>query len=150
MIHQWPDEGRAAGAAAPVRLSRAQWLDLAGMLAAAAVSSAIIVAAMLSDSALPPVAPLARGAVHSPVLIAASYIDAPISTPPLRSTRAPRRAAALAPVALPARTVLAEARVAQDGGRSKEMPVSRKLTRIFTGDGRYSVRPFPTVGDEQR
>jgi hypothetical protein len=138
MTHNWLDEGHAEQKTAPVHLTRGQWLDLAGIFVAGVVSSGFIVAAMLPVVFPRPSAAAKKSAVPAPVTIEATYVTAAITTPTLASTPAPRLRS-VAPSTPPPRVA----------ARVKEQPVTRKLARLLTGDGRHSVSPFPRIEDDQ-
>lgn len=158
MIHQWPDNGHDTRDAAPVSLTREQRWDLAGIFGAGLMSSVVIVAAAIlpnPDGAPDPVpdpAPVHAGASAPPTVVPALTRSAPavalapapiapkVSTSELRDDVAPQpRVARLEEPARPIR--------ATDQG---DDPVSRKLTRFLTGDGRHTVRPFPTIDEGGR
>ena len=135
-----------------VRLSWAQKRDLFQILAAGACSSGLIFAIIL----LPPVVPtevgasagiLAAASPPPPVTVISTELTAPVSVPVLRA--APRPGATLrASRTLPSsRLARAEAKPVQ--ARSP-MKLSKRLGRLVTGDGQYTVRPCPTVPELER
>ncbi len=140
MTHNWLDEGHAEQNAAPVRLTRAQWLDLAGIFVAGLVSSGFIVAAMLPVVFPRPAASAKKSAVTPRVTVSSTYVTASLITPTFESAPAPRLRSTSRPSSTPP---------SRDTARAKEPPVTRKLARLLTGDGRHSVNPFPRIEDDQ-
>jgi hypothetical protein len=144
MTHNWPDTGHVAQDAAPVRLTRAQWWDLAGIFTAGVVSSGLIVAALL-PIVMP--RPPARGKVAASrpaVKVASMFVEASITAPALASaspaTPAPRPRVVRA---------ASNSRPPETTASRTSQPVTRKLARLITGNGRHAVRPFPIVEDDQ-
>jgi len=141
-----------------VRLTRAQKRDLLRMSGAAVVSTVFFAVPMFSSR--PPVArPGARVAIMMPDAVAVRKPDthlpvsapdtvsldtvsvvtstevAAVTTPVLQpSAPAPRRRGAVEPV---------QARARPNAPAATAM--GRRLARIIAGDGRYGVRPFPSV-----
>ena len=159
MIHQWPDEGHDTREAAPVRLTREQRCDIAGIFGAGLMSSAVIVAAAMfpGPEAAPDASP-GPASLHAAASSQPAAAPAPVTSPPpvtstptqstarvstleLRNDPAPQPR--VARLQTPARPVRAAAKPDDD-------PVTRKLTRFFTGDGRHTVKPFPTIDEDDR
>jgi hypothetical protein len=145
----------AADGTRPVRLSWTQKLDLLGMAAAAVITTGLIAVPMVGPyvgedgqlDAQPRAALVTAVAAPDSRPIAALAIAT--STVPAAATRriAARPIAGLtrAATAAPSQGVAASAA----SGRSPK-PFGRKLAGLFTGDGTYAVRPFPTVPSERQ
>jgi hypothetical protein len=137
------------------RLSNAQKLDLLGMSFAAVISTGLIGAALIAPHGHEP-----RTAVEAQAVIAANTPSVTI-TPPM-DTVAPltpqiddvpvevRRAPAVA-----ASRIVRTSSVRRDGAPAittttdaGRKPLARRLAGLLTGNGAYTVRPFPTVGRE--
>jgi hypothetical protein len=115
-------------------------------MGAGALSTALIIAAMLPSARPQNEVRVDEESIEPPVRIAETYVAAAVSTPELRSTAAPRPRTSQVPTAGPR---LARASVTASASSTKEAPISRKLTRFLTGDGRHTVRPFPTIGAQR-
>lgn len=139
-----------------VRLSRAQKCDLLRMAAAAFVSTGFFVSLILAHGNR--AAPAQTVAAREQAAVVATRVAAPDINREVRPaaparTRGHARATAMVKTQLRPRVE----RIANlkgvpnrgDGGRSAvraaAMPVGRKVARLITGDGRYSIRPFPSV-----
>ena len=146
-----------------VRLTRAQKRDLLRMSGAAVVSTVFFAVPMFSTrpsvarpetrvpimmpNVMPGAVAVGKPDTHLPVSaldtvsldtvsVVTSTEVAAVSTPVLRpSAPAPRRRPAVEPVQARARPTAPAA-----------TPLGRRLARIIAGDGRYGVRPFPSVG----
>lgn len=142
MIHQWHDGDRSTHSAEPLPLTREQRWDLAGIFGAGLMSSAVIVAAAALSGPRPEPQPMAvRTAPAAPVTITSTEILVPVSTPELQVVPASQpRVARTAPPRRPARVT----------AKKEQSPKPGKLTRLLAGDGRYSVKPFPTIHDGPR
>jgi len=154
---------------ASVRLTRAQKRDLFGMGVAAVITTALIaVPAVLPLVGNAHDAPPAHSIADTPPLAPAVSIAQPVTVarveavpaaiqrtavPAQRRLRATSLPPAIRRVGLPspaiasgpAPTILA-ANVAID--RSSR-PLARRFAGFLTGDGTYSVRPFPTVSADR-
>ena len=131
-----------------VHFSRAQRWDLARMTAAALVSTGFFAApVMLSQRTPAPVQP-ASVAAPAPALpddrvqLVTTDVVAGVSTPrlELRTPRVARAAAAPRP----------RPRVVRASDKLAERTFGRRVVRLLAGDGRYTVRPFPTVQSASR
>lgn len=125
-------------------LSRRQKWDLGLLFAAGLVSTALFSAPLLLSA--PPLSasvqpvPIAAG---GPVQIATALQEAVVTVPELRAASADQRRAVAQRVArAPTQRAVVIARAST--------PLVRKLGRLVAGDGRYVVRPFPTIEPEQR
>jgi len=146
-----------------VRLSRAQKRDLLGMSAAAVITTALIAAPILlpHDSGVPaPVDPAAitADAVPVPLLIqsihpstlTANVTPAAVTAAPLRR-RARPAAAPQARLASRPMTMSTPVLVAVNTTPSHaSKPLGKRIAGLFTGDGSYSVRPFPSISTERQ
>jgi hypothetical protein len=145
-----------------VHLSSAQKRDLLGMSAAAMITTALIAAPMLlprehAAPALVDPAIISASAVPTPALIQALTVRAddrgtsrPSTILKKRRDRAPLPSA---PPRLASRRVAATAPVlvAMNTATSRpSKPLGKRLAGIFTGDGTYAVRPFPTIATERQ
>ena len=145
-------DANTSGATSKTRLSWTQKLDLLGMSAAAVITTALIAAPMIG-----PYVGNEEGGLeaepHSSLVVAVAVPDArPIAVSTTSASVAGLRPKQpLAPRAVatgldrivrvsPAQIVAANAA----SSRSSK-PLGRKLAGLLTGDGTYSVRPFPTV-----
>jgi len=160
-----------------VRLSSAQKRDLLGMSAAALITTALIAAPILlpHQSGIPLlVDPTVITASAVPTLaliptISSSTLDthvarsAAASTPTRRRERAPLTSYSSSssysssyssgPVRLASRPIAASAPVLMAVNTTSVRPsktFGKRLAGIFTGDGTYSVRPFPTISTERQ
>jgi hypothetical protein len=141
----------------PVRLSFAQKRDLAGIAASAVITSALIVAPTFGPAIVTGGVPSPSRTSLSARVIAPASVATPVGAP--RGSIVSTTAAA--PAAVPLRRLIASRRVpatavaiAASGGRAiataetveaSRKPIGRKLGELFTGDGTYAIRPFPTV-----
>jgi len=147
-----------------VRLSNAQKRDLLGMSAAAMITTALIAAPMLlpRGSASPLLVDptvLTAEAVPTPLLIQ-TLGTRPAELTPVRTAAVvsvkrhrDRATAASSPVRLVGRPLPASAPVLVAVNTSvprASKPLGKRLAGLFTGDGTYSVRPFPTVSTERQ
>jgi hypothetical protein len=153
-----------------VQLSSAQKRDLLGMSAAAVITTALIAAPIfLQHDTAPPtlVDPtvITAEAVPAPVLIQAispATFDrhfvrsAPASVSTSASAPVRRRARAdVAPVraSLSSRPIAMAAPVLVAANMTSvrpSKPLGKRIAGLFTGDGTYSVRPFPTISTERQ
>jgi hypothetical protein len=133
------------------RLSWAQKRDLLGLIAAGVMTSALIVAPALVPlgQRIPVVAENRVSPAAAAPMPAAAHVDAPlVSRVPARAETAVRRGAAArpAPRFRASGTHAAVENATVDGSRK---PLGRRFAELFTGDGAYSVRPFPGVAGER-
>lgn len=162
-----------------VRLSSAQKRDLLGMSAAAVITTALIAAPILlpHQTGIPLlVDPTVITASAVPTLaliptISSSTLDTHVarsvaaSTPTRRRERAPLTSSSSSyssssssssssgPVRLASRPIAASAPVLMAVNTTSVRPsktFGKRLAGIFTGDGTYSVRPFPTISTERQ
>jgi hypothetical protein len=140
-----------------VRLCRAQKCDLLRMAAAAFVSTGFFVMSLIlahGDRA----APAQSVAAREPAAVVATRVAAPDINREVRPaaparTRRHARATTMVKTQRQPRAErtanLKRVTSRGDGDRSvvraAAMPVGRKVARLITGDGRYSIRPFPSV-----
>jgi len=148
-----------------VRLSRAQKRDLLGMSAAAVITTALIAAPILlpHDAGVPALldpATIAAEAVPVPLLIqsiGSSTLNAHVTPATVTVTPAParRRERPVAPpqarLASRPMTTSAPLLVAANTTAARaSKPLGKRIAGLFTGDGTYSVRPFPTISTERQ
>ena len=155
-----------------VRLSSAQKRDLLGMSAAAVITTALIAAPILlpHQTGIPLlVDPTVITASAVPTLaliptISSSTLDTHVArsaaapAPTRRRERAPltsysSSSYSSAPVRLASRPIAAAAPVLMAVNTTSVRPsktFGKRLAGIFTGDGTYSVRPFPTISTERQ
>lgn len=142
-----PSNAPQPSPAPATQLSRAQKWDLARM-ATAGLVTVVALAWLIPGETRQATAgqPAGREAEAAPrVTIRTTEIVVPV-TPERRPEPAqPQRAAARAPRA----TMMAASRPAAAAPEPEPDPVARRLARLITGDGRYEVRPFPTVPPER-
>jgi hypothetical protein len=140
-----------------VRLCRAQKCDLLRISAAAFVSTGFFVMSLVlahENRAAPTQAAVAG----EPAAVVATRVDAADSNREVRPAapaRTRRHARATTMVKTQSRPrverVVNLKHVANRGDadgsavRAAAAPVGRKVARLITGDGRYSIRPFPSV-----
>ena len=139
-----------------VRLCRAQKCDLLRMAAAAFVSTGFFVMALIlahGNRAAPTQTAAAGEPAAVVATVAAPDIKREVRPAAPARTRRHARATTMVKTQLQPRVE----RIANlkgvanrgDGDRSAvraaAMPVGRKVARLITGDGRYSIRPFPSV-----
>jgi hypothetical protein len=146
-----------------VRLSNAQKRDLLGMSAAAMITTALIAAPMLlphdSLPAFVDPAIITAGAIPTPSLIQSLSAPAPqyrvvrasaAAVPQRRRERAPLPASpvqlASTPVAVSAPVLVAM----ETSSTRPPKPLGKRIAGLFTGDGTYTVRPFPTISTERQ
>ena len=146
-----------------VRLSSAQKRDLLGMSAAAVITTALIAAPILlpHDTGIPPLvnpATITAQAVPVPLLIqsispstfnARATRPAPAAVPARRRERPASSPVRLASRPIPTTSPVLVA-VNTTGMRAPSKPLGKRIAGIFTGDGTYSVRPFPTISTERQ
>lgn len=147
--------GATPAGSTQVRLSLTQKLDLMGMAAAAVLTTGLIAAPFLgpyvggeeagldAEPRLSLVTAVAVPDARPIAAVAARSSAATTSTP--RIVSRPTSALARIVTASPSQVVAANAAA----GRSSK-PFGRKLAGLFTGDGTYTVRPFPTVPSERQ
>ena len=146
-----------------VRLSSAQKRDLLGMSAAAVITTALIAAPILlpHDTGIPPLvdpAIITAQAVPVPLLIQSiSPSTFTARATPSASAAVParrRERPASSPVRLASRSISTTSPVLvavnTTGVRASSKPLGKRIAGIFTGDGTYSVRPFPTISTERQ
>ena len=155
---------------APVRLSSAQRLDLLAQAVAAVITTGLIAMALVGPGLT--LAPLATRPVPKLTMIVAERATTPAIVPiPLAPRVTPRRSAAAAPTAavrvgapqmVAARLVSAPRMEAVDSDSTPKVvadnatpkrerrALGRRVAEIFTGNGAYTVRPFPTVPTERQ
>ena len=135
-----------------VRLSWAQKRDLFQIIAAGACSSGLIFAIIL----LPPVVPtdvgasagvLAAASPTPPVTVISTELTAPVSVPVLREASRPGATLRASRTLPPSRLARAQVKAVQS---KPSMTLTKRLGRLVTGDGQYTVRPFPTVPELER
>jgi hypothetical protein len=140
----------------PARLSYAQKRDLAGIAASAVLSTVLIAAPVVGplltrDEAAPPAVLLTASAAPRPASVPSGPIVAAAAVVPQKAARPDRRvrAAIVPPLALPPASSVSAAAASPDADNppasAQRKPLARRLTGILTGDGSYTVRPFPTV-----
>ena len=146
-----------------VRLSSAQKRDLLGMSAAAVITTALIAAPILlpRDTGVPALVDLATvtaEAVPVPLLIQSigpstfntRVTPAALTPAPVRrrerATASPRIRLASPPIATSAPVLVAANTTASHASK----PLGKRIAGLFTGDGTYSVRPFPTIPAERQ
>ena len=145
----------------PARLTSAQKRDLLGIAASALVTTALIAAPMFIADAPAPTVMAARvdttlpattieSAPASVALPAPAKVDVAPAAPVQR-----RRASSLARAwtRTDADTQIQPAAYvspAPHDMKPQRKAFGRRLTGLFTGDGTYSVRPFPTVATERQ
>jgi len=146
-----------------VRLSSAQKRDLLGMSAAAVITTALIAAPILlpHDAGVPALldpATITAEAVPVPLLIQSigpSTLNAHVTPASVTVTPARRRERPMAPAQarLTSRPMTTSApllvAVNTTGSRASK-PLGKRIAGLFTGDGTYSVRPFPTISTERQ
>jgi hypothetical protein len=140
-----------------VRLCRAQKCDLLRMAAAAVVSTGFFVMSLIlaHGNRAAPTQPAAAG---EPAAVVATRVAAPDinrevrPAVPARLRRHARTPTMVKTPLQPRVERLANLRSVANRGdgdgsavRAAAMPVGRKVARLITGDGRYSIRPFPSV-----
>jgi hypothetical protein len=148
-----------------VRLSCAQKRDLLGMSAAAMVTTMVIAAPWLIPSE--PAAPM----LVDPAVLSVSAVPAPAMIASINegtfdrgavpaSTVAKKRRERTAILSSPARlastpmlttnapVVVAAAAVTMPPSNAK--PLGKRIAGLFTGDGTYTVRPFPSIPAERQ
>ena len=146
-----------------VRLSSAQKRDLLGMSAAAVITTALIAAPMLlpRDTGVPALVDpttITAQAVPVPLLIQsispstlnARVTPAAVSPAPARRRdrpmASPQVRLASRPMAMSTPVLVA---TNMTGSRPSK-PIGKRIAGLFTGDGTYSVRPFPTISTERQ
>ena len=139
---------------APVQrpLSRRQKWDLGLLFLAGLISTALFSAPLLLPAPAPPQSasvlsdPIAAGGA---VQIMTELEDAVVTWPEMAEASSERRFAAPRRVSrgLKDRSGLEEPGIV---AARVNTPLVRKLGRLVAGDGRYIVRPFPTIEPEQR
>lgn len=147
-----------------VRLSWTQKLDLLGMSAAAVITTGLICAPMLGpyvgrDDELetePRAAFVMAVAAPESRPIASIVKPRPVgamSSSRPRTASRPVSAAMSAPMSTMTRIASASPSTiaaASAAATRSSKPFGRKLAGLFTGDGTYTVRPFPTVPSERQ
>jgi hypothetical protein len=120
-------------------LSRAQKWDLVRMGGAAVLSTVFLglPLALSQPDTRTTFAADAAAATEQHVVVVAQDLAAPVATPELSPVRPLLRRSRSRSAPRPQPTASAPSRNTSFRGR---------LARVFAGDGRYSVRPFPTVG----
>jgi hypothetical protein len=139
-----------------VRLSRAQKCDLLGMAAAAFVSTGFFVMLMLPHGNR--AVPTQTAAAGGPAMVVATRVasaDINREEGPAAPPRTRRHARAMTMVKTPSQPRVQRVanlkhvanRGEADGSavRGAATAAGRKVARLITGDGRYSIRPFPAV-----
>jgi len=146
-----------------VRLSSAQKRDLLGMSAAAVITTALIAAPILLPHAtgvpaLVEPTTITAEAVPVPLLIQSispSTLNArvvPVALSPAPARRrerpmgSPQARLASRPIAMSTPVLVA---VNTNASRPSR-PIGKRIAGLFTGDGTYSVRPFPTISTERQ
>jgi hypothetical protein len=146
-----------------VRLSSAQKRDLLGMSAAAVITTALIAAPIFlpHDTGVPALVnptTLTAEAVPVPLLIQSispSTLNARVTPAALPPAAARRRERAMAspqvrlasrPIAMSTPVLVA----VNTTGSHPSKPLGKRIAGLFTGDGTYSVRPFPTISTERQ
>lgn len=130
-------------------LSRRQKWDLGLLFAAGLLSTALFTVPLLlppPQSASVQSEPIAAGGPVQPVQnvqIVTALHEVVVTVPEVREASADQRRSGARRVArAPEWRPIVVARA--------NTPLGRKLGRLVAGDGRYVVRPFPTVDQEQR
>lgn len=120
-----------------------RWFAAGGVLCAGVLAGPVLFVRPAPVPSPPPVVPK--------VMVMVTEVRAPVTTPQLTTpavnslTLRPRR-----PVALVARTQKSHAAPVTAAAAQSQKPLTRRLARFITGDGRYDVRPFPTVAPQRR
>jgi hypothetical protein len=149
-----------------VRLSNAQKRDLLGMSAAAMITTALIAAPMLlpHDSGAPLLVNpsiLMAEAIPTPALIpmrsravesvSGRMTMTPVAAPKRRRERAVLPSSPVRLASMPIATVAAPVLVAVEASNARpSKPLGKRLAGLLTGDGTYTVRPFPTIPTERQ
>jgi hypothetical protein len=140
-----------------VRLSRAQKCDLLRMAAAAFVSTGFFVMSLMLPHGNRAVPTQTAAAGEPAVVVATRVASADINREvgPAAPPRTRRHARAMTMVKTPSQKRVQRVanlkRVANRGEadgsavRGAATAAGRKVARLITGDGRYSIRPFPSV-----
>lgn len=119
-----------------VQLSRAQKWDLIRMAAAAVLSIVFLtLPLMLPHQAAAPAAAAPAAELVPRVAVIVRDQAAPVEAPKLGPARFPHRAAST------------RRQPSGVSAAAKPIPHRSRFARFVAGDGRYSVRPFPTVGN---
>jgi hypothetical protein len=147
----------AADGTRQVRLSWTQKLDLLGMAAAAVITTALIAAPMVGPYVDEDEAGL-DAAPHASLVMAVAVPDsrqiaAVARSSSARTTASEKRPIAARPLAAMSRLATANPSTiaaASAAAHRSSKPFGRKLAGLFTGDGTYTVRPFPTVPSERQ
>jgi hypothetical protein len=116
------------------------------MTAAALVSTGFFAAPVVFSDRGHAALPIAAAPAPQRVELVATDVVAAVTTPELRLPARPVRVAAATRSRPPAqRTSVKLAQV-----KPQQNVLSRRVARLIAGDGRYAVRPFPTVELAQR
>ena len=122
--------------------SRAQRWDLFRMTAAALVSTGLFAAPVVMSTRTRVIAPIAASVPADRVQLVTTDVVAPVTTPELQVLHPRIVRAASVPGARP--------RAVRAASRPADRTLSRRVALIIAGDGRYAVRPFPTVDTADR
>jgi hypothetical protein len=120
-----------------VHFSRAQKLDLFRMTAAALVSTGFLAAPVMLSERGASALPAAEAKTAPRIELVTTEVVATVTTPELQRP-APR-------VVRAASTPRPRPHFQRASTRTTPRLFTRKVARLIAGDGRYSVRPFPTV-----
>jgi hypothetical protein len=120
-----------------------RWFAAGGVLCAGVLAVPVLFVRPAPVPSAPPVVP--------EVMVVVTEVRAPVTTPqlttPALNSPAPRPRR---PVALVARAQKSQAAPVTAAAVPSQKPLTRRLARFITGDGRYDVRPFPTVAPQRR
>jgi hypothetical protein len=137
-------------------LSQGQKRDLFGMTVLAVISTGFFVTPILLTPAATPPSPSARSLPAERVAVVATEVMAPITPYTLAPEPMSRGARHASGTRFPSRP---HARVRRASSTStgtprlaagNRTPLPGRLARLIAGDGRYQVRPFPSVEPAQR
>lgn len=137
---------------APAHLSLVQKCDLAGQAVAAVITAGLIAAPFVLGGSSAPLAAVPR----VEAVVSVGLTPQEIAGVPVKLEAVPTASAGQRRRALPSKSVRLEATAfradipamppsattKKDGSRK---PFGRKLAGLLTGDGAYTVHPFPTV-----
>lgn len=138
------DDVVTASQRVPRQLSSRQRWDLGLLFAAGLVSTTLFVSPLLipEEPRLVAEQPEPAGA-GAPVQIVSALHEAVVTVPQVAAPYGNKRRALSRPVSYQLHRELPAA-------RRSNPPLVRKLGRLVAGDGRYTVRPFPTVEPDPR
>lgn len=144
-----PREGSGPAGGEKVPLSRRQKRDLLELAVAGGMSAFFFAAPVFlvrETPARPTTAPQVRRpaatSTDARVQIVTTDVAAAVSTPALQFSPAASRA-----LRRPARAPRSQRAL---GSAPTRVPLGRRLARLFAGDGRHTVQPFPTLPSTQR